>query len=86
LPEQNLANWIDRNYLPGRLWFVTWDPEGLLSTLPAVATCLIGVFAGTVIKDPLRSTFETSMLLMVAGTLVLMGGYARTSGPLHSCW
>lgn len=76
LPEQNLANWIDRNYLPGRLWFTTWDPEGLLSTLPAVATCLIGVFAGIVIKNARRSTFETSMLLMVAGTLVLVGGYA----------
>ena len=75
-PEQNLANWIDRNYLPGRLWFATWDPEGLLSTLPAVATCLIGVFAGTVIKNPMRSAVEASILLMVAGMLLLMGGYA----------
>ena len=34
-PDANLANWIDANYLPGRLWDRTRDPEGLLSTLPA---------------------------------------------------
>lgn len=44
--DANLANWIDAQYLPGRKWNGAWDPEGLLSTLPAIATCLLGVFAG----------------------------------------
>ncbi|MGB8136791.1 MAG: heparan-alpha-glucosaminide N-acetyltransferase domain-containing protein, partial [Pseudolabrys sp.] len=39
-PETNLANWIDLHYLPGRLWDDTRDPEGLLSTLPAIGTCV----------------------------------------------
>ena len=42
-PDANLANWIDAHYLPGRLWDKTRDPEGLLSTLPAIGTCLLGV-------------------------------------------
>ena len=49
-PDANLANWIDANFLPGRLWDKTRDPEGLLSTLPAIATCLLGVLAGLLLK------------------------------------
>lgn len=48
-PEGNLAGWVDRALLEGHLWSQSahWgDPEGLLSTLPAVVTCLLGIFAG----------------------------------------
>ena len=76
LPDANLANWIDRNYLPGRLWSATWDPEGLLSTLPAIATCLMGVFAGALIMDSRATTFERSIRLIAAGAVALAGGYA----------
>jgi predicted acyltransferase len=34
--DTNLANWVDRNYVPGKLYDFARDPEGLLSTLPAV--------------------------------------------------
>ena len=50
-PDTNLANWIDAHILPGRLWDKTRDPEGLLSTLPAIGTCLLGVFAGLLLRD-----------------------------------
>jgi predicted acyltransferase len=49
-PGLNLANYIDQRYLPGRKYDGTWDPEGLLSTLPAVATCLLGVLAGLLLR------------------------------------
>src|SRR5262249_44282019 len=39
----NLAAWIDTRLLPGHLYKSDYDPEGLLSTLPALATTLIGV-------------------------------------------
>jgi predicted acyltransferase len=48
-PEGNLAAWIDRAVLgPEHLWRVSrvYDPEGILSTVPAVATVLFGVLAG----------------------------------------
>jgi predicted acyltransferase len=47
----NLANYLDQKYLPGFKWDGTWDPEGILSTMAAIATCLLGVFAGFLLKD-----------------------------------
>jgi len=70
-----LANWIDRQYLPGRRWFGDWDPEGLLSTLPAVATCLIGVLAGLVLTDTRLAPQRKSMVLIAGGALLLGVGH-----------
>ena len=47
----NLANHIDFEYLPGRKYDTFFDPEGYLSTIPAVATCLLGVFAGLLLRS-----------------------------------
>ena len=47
----NLANYLDQKYLPGLNWDGTWDPEGILSTIPAIATCLLGVFAGLLLMN-----------------------------------
>jgi len=48
---KNLANYIDAHYLPFFKWDGDHDPEGLLSTLPAVATCLLGIFAGLLLRN-----------------------------------
>jgi predicted acyltransferase len=47
-PETNLGAWLDRLLLNGHLWVQTktWDPEGILSTLPAIGTSLLGLLAG----------------------------------------
>ena len=37
---KNWANWVDQHFLPLRKWDGDWDPEGLLSTLPAISNCL----------------------------------------------
>jgi len=47
----NLANYLDQKYLPARKYDGTWDPEGILSTIPAVATCLLGIFAGLLLQN-----------------------------------
>jgi len=47
----NLSNYVDQKYLPGYKWDGTWDPEGILSTIPAVGTCLLGLFAGLLLRD-----------------------------------
>jgi len=47
--ETNLAAWIDRGILTeAHTWASskTWDPEGVLSTLPAIGTCLFGILVG----------------------------------------
>jgi predicted acyltransferase len=74
-PDQNLANWIDANYLPGRLWNKTRDPEGLLSTLPAIGTCLLGVFAGLVLRDIRLKPQQKSLWLIGAGILLVLAGH-----------
>jgi predicted acyltransferase len=47
----NLANHLDFQYLPGRRWDFYWDPEGCLSTMPAICTCLLGIFAGLLLRN-----------------------------------
>jgi len=50
-PEHNLVAWLDRKLLMGRLYNGVRDPEGLISTIPAIGTTLMGVLSG----DWLRS-------------------------------
>ena len=45
-PGTNLVDWFDQRFLPGRLYRDVRDPEGLLATIPAVATALCGALAG----------------------------------------
>lgn len=73
---RNLSNWIDAQYLPGRKYDGTWDPEGLLSTLPAVGTCLLGVFAGMLLKDGRRSDSTKVIWLLGAGAVGVAAGFA----------
>ena len=51
LPGLNVSDHCDFQYLPGRKWDDFYDPEGILSTIPAVATGLLGVFAGLLLKN-----------------------------------
>ncbi len=72
-PEGNLAAFLDRLVAQGHLWRAGWDPEGLLSTLPAVATCLLGVLTGQLLVSG-REPAEKANLLFVLGWLgILMG-------------
>ena len=48
-PGKNLAAWLDRLYLPGRMWQGTWDPEGILTTFPAIVTGITGLLVGQLI-------------------------------------
>ena len=50
-PGYNLSDHTDFQYLPGKKWDTFYDPEGFVSTIPAIATCLLGVFAGLLLKS-----------------------------------
>jgi predicted acyltransferase len=53
MPETNMGAWLDRTLLtPAHLYkqAKTWDPEGLLSTIPAISTCIFGMLIGTWLK------------------------------------
>jgi predicted acyltransferase len=47
----NLTDYLDQKYLPGRKYDGTYDPEGILSTMPAIVTGLLGIFAGLLIRN-----------------------------------
>ena len=70
----NWANWIDAHFLPGRKYDGDHDPEGLLSTLPAIATCMLGMFAGRLLRDEARPPARKALLLAAAGAVALAAG------------
>jgi len=70
----NLTNWVDKMYLPLRKWDGDHDPEGLLSNFPAVATCLLGMFAGVFLKN--EQSRNKVLTLLIAGVISLALGYA----------
>ena len=43
VPGMGISGWLDQNFIPGRVLRTTWEPEGILSTFPAIANGLIGV-------------------------------------------
>jgi predicted acyltransferase len=76
-PGQDFGAWLDRRVLGGHLWAHarTWDPEGLVSTLPATASLLLGVLAGHHLAAPARR-IRKSLGLLLAGILLLGIGAA----------
>ncbi|MBE7410837.1 MAG: DUF5009 domain-containing protein [Leptospiraceae bacterium] len=55
--EKNIAAYIDRLFLKGHVWKYTktWDPEGILSTLPSIATSISGILTGYILFENNRS-------------------------------
>lgn len=73
--EGSLEGYIDRLFLPGRLHSTVYDPEGILSTIPAIATALLGVFTGTFLKAKGAFSVEVKLLLMaLTAVLLIIGG------------
>jgi predicted acyltransferase len=74
-PAANLGAWIDRSvFTENHLWSSskTWDPEGLLGTIPSVATCLLGVFTGTWLKLGKLKTSADLLKIMGAGIVLII--------------
>lgn len=71
----NLANYIDSRYLPWRKYDGKWDPEGILSTLPAIASCLLGVFAGMLLRNRSIGDQKKVLCLMAAGVAGVTLGF-----------
>ncbi len=78
----NLSNYVDRHMLSGMRYdgrspqkpLGDHDPEGMLSTLPAICTCLLGMFAGMLLKSDITSA-RKAMMLIGAGAICIGAGY-----------
>ncbi|MEN9575357.1 MAG: hypothetical protein RL514_3212 [Verrucomicrobiota bacterium] len=75
-PGHNLVNHLDFQFLPGRKYELFYDPEGLLSTLPAVATCLLGVLAGVWLRREDFCDKWKVIYLLSFGALAVIAGFA----------
>ena len=74
--EDNLVGAVDRVLLPGRLNDKTFDPEGILSTLPAIVTALLGMFTGQLVQLPnerLSGNKKVLYLLLAAVVCIITG-------------
>jgi predicted acyltransferase len=73
-PERNVTALVDRRLLgAGHLYHETWDPEGLLSTIPAIATTLFGVLTGHWLRSARTARVKT-LGLAAAGAAVIAAG------------
>jgi predicted acyltransferase len=71
----NLAAWLDSIVLEGHMWSQTrtWDPEGILSTIPAISTCMIGMLIGQLLSAKASENEKTIWLFLAGVALTILG-------------
>ena len=70
--EGNIVGYIDRSVMPSHLYLDGFDPEGILSTLPAIVTALLGMFTGAYVRREEPHASGTRKALTMAGGAVLL--------------
>jgi predicted acyltransferase len=70
--EGNFASYLDRLIMPGELYLKVHDPEGFASTIPAIGTALLGIFAGELLKNGKQPETKKAMLLLGAGVVAII--------------
>jgi predicted acyltransferase len=85
--EGSLPSYVDRTLLAGHIWKPLYDPEGILSTIPAVATTLCGVLTGRLLRSPLSPHEKTSAMFVAGAALVVAGWVWNFWFPINkSLW
>jgi predicted acyltransferase len=82
-PGVNITAWLDRLLVPGHFWQETWDPEGLMSTFPAIVTGIIGMLIGKLIlsiEDPYK---KLTWIFFIGFSMYLLGGAWGWFMPLN---
>ena len=88
-PEGNFAAFIDGKLLSGHMWSQTktWDPEGFLSTIPAIATTLTGVLTGWFLRSDKTKIEKTVWMLLIGNLGLFLGWTFDTWFPMNkSIW
>tara|TARA_R110002051_G_scaffold102910_6_gene174485 strand:+ start:25832 stop:26920 length:1089 start_codon:yes stop_codon:yes gene_type:complete len=67
----NLANYIDLNVLGTHMWKKDYDPEGVFSTLPAIVSCILGIFTGLILTS--KQQKKTTILIGLGGLFLIIG-------------
>ncbi len=75
-PGKNFAAWVDSHLLQGYMWSYydgAWDPEGIVSTIPAIATTLFGVLTGQWLRTAFSERRKVAGMVC-AGIVLLIAG------------
>ena len=78
---EGIAGWLDQQLLPGRIYRKTWDPEGVLSTLSAIGSALMGVAIMRWMKS--KGEVHNRTLAAIAVALMVAGLAAGWSLPIN---
>ena len=70
-PGHTLTDYIDRALIPGRLYVGDRDPEGIMGTVPAIGTALIGVVTGQFLKNPRYTGYVKTATMAAVGVACL---------------
>ena len=83
--ENNFAKYVDGLFLSGHMYSQTktWDPEGIVSTLPAIATTLFGIFAGQMLKLRRPDEEKAVWLFFTGNCLIFTGLMLSTWMPIN---
>jgi len=82
-PDGNLAAYLDRSIMLGHLWKPTWDPEGFLSSLPAIATVLSGVLLGEFLRSARSAQKKFFGMLAMGAAAMLLGRLLHPIFPIN---
>ena len=80
--HRNLSNYLDFRFLPGKKMATYYINEGLLSTLPSIAICLFGIFAGRLLKSAADPRRKVALLFAAGAAGVLLGWLWSFQFPL----
>jgi predicted acyltransferase len=82
-PGVNITAWLDRLLVPGHFWQETWDPEGLMSTFPAIVTGMIGMLIGRLILAIQEPYKKLAWIFFAGFAMYLLGGAWGWVMPLN---
>ena len=83
VPEMNWANFLDTLILPGVMWQKTWDPEGFLSTFPAIVSGIIGMLIGQLYLTVKEENKRLVWLFFAGFAMFLAGGFWNWVFPIN---
>jgi predicted acyltransferase len=70
--QGNFASYVDRLLMPGKLYLGIHDPEGIMSTIPAISTGLLGILTGNLLKNGTQTPRRKAALMAVVGIIFLV--------------
>jgi predicted acyltransferase len=83
-PDRNLVAWLDRKLMMGHLYEGTRDPEGVISDIPAIASCILGLLTGKWLKTV--NLLQSVSRKMQALTMAAVGAAAIICAYVINPW